>query len=67
MGMTQQDLASKSGISRARIADLENGRVPEMGLRTLMRLLLPLGLDLQVVAAKPKRPTLDDLRAEDEE
>lgn len=64
LGLTQQELAERSGVGRTRIADLENGRVPEMGVRTLLRLLTPLGLTLEVVQARPRRPTLDELRAE---
>ena len=64
MGLTQRELSERTGIARTRIADLENERLPEVGMRTIFRLLSALGLELQVVADRHKRPTLDDLRNE---
>ncbi len=64
LGLTQRELSVRTGIARTRIADLENERLPEVGMRTIFRLLSALGLELQVVADRHKRPTLDDLRNE---
>ncbi|HOY77769.1 MAG TPA: helix-turn-helix transcriptional regulator [Hyphomonadaceae bacterium] len=64
LGLTQRELSERTGIARTRIADLENERLPEVGMRTIFRLLSALGLELQVVADRHKRPTLDDLRNE---
>lgn len=66
LGMTQAALAARAGVSRGTIAKLETNRLPEVTLRTAMRLLVALGLDLQVTLLQPQRPTLDELRAEHE-
>ena len=65
--ITQLVLSERTGIARTRIADLENGRLPEVGMRTILRLLGALGLNLEVVPDRQRRPTLDDLRAENAE
>jgi transcriptional regulator with XRE-family HTH domain len=67
LDLTQRELSERTGIARTRIADLENGRLPEVGMRTIFRLLSALDLELEVVANRQKRPTLDDLRAENAE
>ena len=67
LGITQQELSERTGIARTRIVDLENDRLPEVGMRTIFRLLNALGLELQVVTDRHKRPTLDDLRNESSE
>jgi transcriptional regulator with XRE-family HTH domain len=50
-------------MSRATISGIENGTVREIGARKLMALCAALGLEL-VVRAKGRRPTLQELRAE---
>jgi transcriptional regulator with XRE-family HTH domain len=64
--LTQADLAKRTGVSRSRIAGLETNRLPEIGLKTVLRLLAALDLDLEVVPNRGVRPTLDDLRRERE-
>ncbi|MEO5936324.1 MAG: helix-turn-helix transcriptional regulator [Terriglobales bacterium] len=63
--LTQSELAKRSGLSRATIDALENGRSGELGFSKISRLLTTLGLELRLQEATPKRPTLDDLLAED--
>jgi transcriptional regulator with XRE-family HTH domain len=63
LGIKQKDLAASAGISGASLSRLENGRLPEFGVRKLISLLTVLGLELDV------RPTsaagnLDELRKE---
>jgi transcriptional regulator with XRE-family HTH domain len=65
-GLTQDALARKAGVSRPLIAKLETGRYPEVGVKKLLRILHAVGLDLRITALNLKRPTLEDLRAEDE-
>jgi predicted transcriptional regulator len=48
--MTQHELASKARVSRLLVARLETERLPELGVKKLIR----------------RRPTLEDLRAEEE-
>jgi transcriptional regulator with XRE-family HTH domain len=67
LGLTQHELAAKSGVSRPRIAALENRRLPEMGFKNLQRILNAVGLDLRITALNQRRPTLDDLVAEEEQ
>jgi transcriptional regulator with XRE-family HTH domain len=64
LAWTQADLVKRSGVSRARIDALENGRAAEFGVKHLARLLNALGLDLRITTLNNSRPTLDDLREE---
>ncbi len=63
-GWSQDDLSEASGVSRARIAALENGRAAEFGFKLLTRILGPLDLDIKVTTFNASRPTLDDLTEE---
>jgi transcriptional regulator with XRE-family HTH domain len=63
--LSQKDLASKAGISRATLEALENGRTGELGFSKLTRILAVLGLDLVLQEENQQRPTLEELRAED--
>jgi transcriptional regulator with XRE-family HTH domain len=63
LGLKQKELAASAGVPGASLSRLENGRLPEFGLRKLISLLTVLGLELDV------RPTgsagnLDELRKE---
>lgn len=64
--LTQHRLASQAGISRALLAELEAGRLPEIGIRKLLRVLNAVGLDLRLTDLNMQRPTLEDLIAEQE-
>jgi transcriptional regulator with XRE-family HTH domain len=66
-GLTQDQLATKARVSRPLIAKLETGRYPEVGVKKLLRILHAVGLDLRVTTLNLKRPTLEDLVAEEEE
>lgn len=67
LGWSQHDLAARSGVSRAHIAHFETERLPDIGFSTLTRLLNAVGLDLRLSSLSHQRPTLDDLRSEEEE
>jgi len=63
LGLKQKELAASAGVPNASLSRLENGRLPEFGIRKLISLLTVLGLELDV------RPTgsagnLDELRKE---
>lgn len=62
--LTQTELATRLGMSRTTIGQIENGTIREIGTRKLIRILEVLGLELRVRAAGHP-PTLDELR-EDE-
>ena len=64
LGLSRNQLSEMARVSLARIEGLENGRVPEMGLGTLTRLLNALGLDLRLTELNRRRPTLEDLQRE---
>ncbi|MDX2274356.1 MAG: helix-turn-helix domain-containing protein [Hyphomonadaceae bacterium] len=63
--LTQRALAERAGVSLARLEGLENGRIPEIGFKHLTRVLNALGYDLRLTEQNQRRPTLDDLRAEE--
>jgi transcriptional regulator with XRE-family HTH domain len=66
LAWSQAELVKRSGVSRARIDALENGRAAEFGVNHLGRVLNALGLDLRVTTLNNSRPTLDDLTVEAE-
>lgn len=63
--LSQAELASKAGVSRATLDALENGRAGELGFSKLTKLLTAVGLELTLQAAGSQRPTLDELMQED--
>ena len=58
--LTQQELADRAGVSRRTLIELEHGR-NDISLRRMLRILLSLGLQLDVRPASG-RPTEDQLR-----
>lgn len=65
-GLSQDQLARAAKVSRDRIAKLETGKLPEIGFKTLQRLLHALELDLRIIPLATRRPTLDDLLTEED-
>jgi DNA-binding XRE family transcriptional regulator len=62
--ITQAELAKALGMSRTTIGQIENGRVQEIGVRKLIRMLEFLELELRIrPAGKP--PTLEELQEEE--
>ncbi|MGB3705894.1 helix-turn-helix domain-containing protein [Castellaniella sp.] len=61
--LTQAQLASQTGISRATIAGLEAGSLAEIGFVKLQRICESVGLEMRAVQALQGRPTLDELVA----
>jgi HTH-type transcriptional regulator / antitoxin HipB len=47
-GLTQARLAQEVGLSRVTLSLLENGRVPDLGVRKVLAVLEKLGLDVTV-------------------
>lgn len=65
-GLTQTALGERAGVSRAQIDRLENGRLADVGVAALGRLLAVVGLELRLGDANRGRPTLEDLAREEE-
>lgn len=65
LGLSQSQLATKAGSSRATLDALENGRPGELGFSKIARILTVLGLELKIQKAASARPTLEDLLEED--
>jgi len=64
-GMTQADLATRLGMSRATVSQLENGVIGELGVRKLAKICDLLGLE---VAVRERRPlTLHEAYARNRE
>ncbi|QKD19255.1 helix-turn-helix domain-containing protein [Mesorhizobium sp. NZP2077] len=64
--LAREKLAELSGVSRARIEALENGRVSDMGFKRLLTLMNIVGLDFRLMTFNNKRPTLEDIMEEDD-
>lgn len=62
--MTQAQLAAAARVSRRAIIELEAGRSPDPGFISVIRILMALGLDLRITQAFSRRPTFEDLLAE---
>lgn len=58
--ISQASLGAQLGMSRATISGIENGTVPEIGIRKILSLCAALGLEL-LAQEKTKRPTLQQL------
>lgn len=65
-GWIQQSLAAHLRMSRATISGIENGTIPEIGIRKIISICDSLGLEL-IIQPKPPRPTLPQLIKESEE
>ena len=63
LGIKQKDLAAAAGIPGASLSRLENGRLPEFGVRKLISLLTVLGLELEMCPTDAAG-NLDELRKE---
>ena len=64
--ISQGDLACHLGMSRSTISGIENGRMPEIGVRKLFSICTALGLELQI-KEKTARPTLQELLKEQDD
>ena len=65
--LSQERLAELSGVSRPRIAALETERITDITFGNLLSILQALDLDLRVVPLGRKRPTLEELQADEGE
>ena len=61
--LSQASLGQQLGMSRATISGIENGTVPEIGIRKILSICAALGLEL-LAQEKAQRPTLQQLMKE---
>jgi transcriptional regulator with XRE-family HTH domain len=61
--LSQTSLAQQLGMSRSTISGIENGTVPEIGIRKILAICAALGLEL-LAQERSKRPTLQQLLQE---
>lgn len=54
LGMTQVELAEKSGITQATISDIERGKVKSPSIDTAFRLAMALGVEAQDIFPVPE-------------
>jgi transcriptional regulator with XRE-family HTH domain len=64
--LTQEDVAQRSGVQRARVSLFETGALAELGAVKMMSLFNSVGLETFVRPAGHRR-TLDDVLSESEE
>lgn len=64
--LSQTAVGAPLGMSRSTVSGIENGTIPEIGLRKVMALAAALGLEL-VLQPQAKRPTLQQLRQQRDE
>lgn len=64
--MSRMVLARQAQVSPATLNALENGWLRELGFNKLTRILAALGMGLALQKAGAARPTLEDLREEDQ-
>ena len=62
-GVSQQQMADDLGIARATLSGFENGRVADIGLRKVLKMLTYLNYDLQPNEVS-RLPTFESLLAE---
>jgi transcriptional regulator with XRE-family HTH domain len=65
LGLSQAALAKQAKVGHSTLDALENGRLGELGLSKIVRLLSALGLKLKIQEATGRRPTLEELMEED--
>jgi transcriptional regulator with XRE-family HTH domain len=65
LGLRQAALAKQAKVGHSTLDALENGRLGELGLSKIVRLLSALGLELKIQEATGSRPTLEELMEED--
>lgn len=64
LGFSQAALAKHAKVGHSTLDALENGRLGELGLSKITRLLSALGMELALHEATSHRPTLEELMEE---
>ena len=64
LGLSQAALAKQAKVGLSTMDALENGRIGELGLSKIARILSALGLELKIQEVTRQRPTLEELMEE---
>jgi transcriptional regulator with XRE-family HTH domain len=67
LGLSQSALAKKAKVGLSTLDALENARLGELGFTKITNILSALGLELKLQEASARRPTLDELMAEEQD
>jgi transcriptional regulator with XRE-family HTH domain len=65
LGLSQSALAKQAKVGHSTLDALENGRLGELGLSKIIKILSALGLELKIQETVDRRPTLEELMEED--
>ena len=65
LGLSQAVLAKQAKVGHSTLDALENGRLGELGLSKITKILSVLGLELKIQETAASRPTLEELMEED--
>jgi transcriptional regulator with XRE-family HTH domain len=65
LGRSQAVLARQAKVGHSTLDALENGRLGELGLSKIVKILSALGLELKIQETVDRRPTLEELMEED--
>jgi transcriptional regulator with XRE-family HTH domain len=65
LGRSQAVLARQAKVGHSTLDALENGRMGELGLSKIVKILSALGLELKIQETVDRRPTLEELMEED--
>jgi transcriptional regulator with XRE-family HTH domain len=66
LGLSQAALAKRAKVGRTTLDALENTRLGELGFTKITNILAALGLELKLLEASTRRPTLDELMEEEQ-
>ena len=67
LGLSQAELARRAAVGHSTLDALENNRIGELGYSRITRILAALGLELKLQEAGNRRPTLEELLAEEQD
>jgi transcriptional regulator with XRE-family HTH domain len=67
LGLSQAALAKQAKVGHSTLDALENGRLGELGLSKIIKLLSVLGMELKIQETSGHRPTLEELMEEDQD
>ena len=65
LGLSQTELARRAAVGLSTLDALENSRIGELGYSKITRILAALGLEMKLQEAGTRRPTLEELMAEE--